>query len=104
MKSQLKELWSTEMLKPMFSNLNALAAIALSIPISTVSTERSFSVRKLIKIRLCSSVSDSNLSHQMKTDIESPDSHTDSELKDIVDVHVYRIESVEEYPSRLTPF
>ena len=37
MKSQLKEMWWTEMLKPMFPNLNTLAAVALSIPISAAS-------------------------------------------------------------------
>ena len=39
MKSQLKELQLTDVLKPMFPNLNTLAVLALSIPISTASVE-----------------------------------------------------------------
>ena len=42
MKSQLKELQLTEILKPMLLNLKTPANIALSIPVSTVSVERTF--------------------------------------------------------------
>ena len=85
-KSQLKELWSTEMSKPMFANLNTLAAIDLSIPVSGASIKRSFSQMKLIKMRLCSSLCDSSLSPLMKISTESPDALADGNLEDIVDV------------------
>ena len=41
--SQLKELVSNDMLKAMFPNLNKIASIGLTIPVSTASVERSFS-------------------------------------------------------------
>ena len=47
--SQLKELVSSNMLKAMFPNLQKIASIGLSIPVSTASVERSFSKMKLIK-------------------------------------------------------
>ena len=101
MKSQLKKLRLTEMLKPMFHNLNTFAAIVLSIPASTGSVARSFSQMKLIKTRLCRCLCDSSLSRLMKMDIESPDSFIDGNVKDIVDEWNRR---AEEYPPRLTPF
>ena len=76
----------TEMLKSMFLNLNTLAIIALSIPISTTSVERSFSQMKLIKMGLHSGLSDSHLSQLMKIGIESRDSLRDGNLEDIVDI------------------
>ena len=61
--SQLKELVSNDMLKAMFPNLNKIASIGLTIPVSTASVERSFSQMKMIKTRLCNSSSDCSLSH-----------------------------------------
>ena len=49
---QLKELVTNETLVTMFPNLNTLANISLSIPVSTASVERSFSQMKLLKTRL----------------------------------------------------
>ena len=43
LKSQLKELWLTEMLKPMFPNLNPPAAITHLIPVSLACLEIFFS-------------------------------------------------------------
>ena len=51
MKLQLKELATNEMLETMFSTLNALAKICVSIPVGTASVERSFSEMKMIKTR-----------------------------------------------------
>ena len=64
--SQLKELVSNDMLKAMFLNLNKIASIGLTIPVSTASVERSFSQMKMIKTRLRNSLSDCSLSHLMR--------------------------------------
>ena len=50
-----------------------------------VSVERSFSQKKMIKIRLRNSLGDTNLSHLMKIVIESPQSLSDEKLEQIVD-------------------
>ena len=86
MKSQMKELRLTEMLKPVFPNLNTLAGIAWTFPISTESIQRSFSQMKLMKTKLHSSLSESSLSHLINIGMGSPDSLADGNLKDIVDV------------------
>ena len=46
---QLKELITNEMLVTMFPNLHKVASICLTLPVSTVSVERSFSKMKLTK-------------------------------------------------------
>ena len=84
--SQLKELVSNDMLKAMFSNLNKIASIGLTIPVSTASVERSFSQMKMIKTRLCNSLSDCSLSHLMRIAIEAPEVLSESDLEEIVDV------------------
>ena len=48
--SQLKELVSNDMIKAMFPNLNKIASIGLTIPVSTASVERSFSQMKMIRL------------------------------------------------------
>ena len=83
---QLKELVTNNMLIAMFPNLNKIATISLSIPVSTASVERSFSQMKLIKTRLHNSLADCNLSHLMKISIESPDKLTENDLEEIVEI------------------
>ena len=83
---QLKELLANETLTALFPNLYKLAAICLSIPVSTVSAERSFSQMKLIKDRLRSRLTELSLSNLMKIAIESPEKLTDSDLEEIVEV------------------
>ena len=61
MKLQLKELVTNETLIAWFPNLNTLATVSLSIPVSTASVERSFSQMKLLKTRLCNRLSDTSL-------------------------------------------
>ena len=85
-KAQLKELASNDMLKTLFPNLSKIGAICLSIPVTTVSVERSFSQMKLIKTHLRSSLNDKCLSNLMKIALESPVELTDSHLEEIVDV------------------
>ena len=84
--SQLKELVSNDMLKAMFPNLNKIASIGLTIPVSTASVERSFSQMKMIKTRLRNSFSDCSLSHLMRIAIEAPEVLSESDLEEIVDV------------------
>ena len=86
MSSELKELTDNEMTRTLFPNLCKIAQISLSIPVTTASIERSFSQMKLIKTRLCSSLTDKNLSNLMKIAIEAPDELTDNDLQQIIDV------------------
>ena len=44
----------------------------MALPVGTATVERSFSQMKLIKTRLRSRLSDSNLEHLMKISIEGP--------------------------------
>ena len=60
---QLKELLTNDMLIALFPNLQKLATICLSIPISTASAERSFSDIKLIKNRLRNRLTELSLSN-----------------------------------------
>ena len=78
--SQLKELVSNDVLKEMFPNLNKIASIGLTIPVSTASVERSFSQMKMIKTRLRNSLSDCSLSHLMRIAIEVPEVLSESDL------------------------
>ena len=84
--SQLKELVSNDMLKAMSLNLNKIASIGLTIPVSTASVERSFSQMKTIKTRLRNSLSDCSLSDLMRIAIEAPEVLSESDLEEIVDV------------------
>ena len=77
---------SNTMLKTMFPNLHKLASINLTLPVATASMERSFSQMKLIKTRLRNSLSESSISHLMKIGIESPDTLTDSNLEEVVNI------------------
>ena len=79
--SQMKELITNDMLKAMFPNLCRIASIALSIPVSTASVERSFSKMKLIKTRLRNTLSGSSLSNLMKIAIETNYRRNNSHLE-----------------------
>jgi len=48
--SQLYDLSTNEMLKLMFPNLRTLANVCMSLPVRTVSVERSFSKMKKMKL------------------------------------------------------
>ena len=63
-----------------------MASIGLTIPVSTASVERSFSLTKLIKTRLRIALSDCSLSHLMKIATEAPEVLSDSDLDEIVNV------------------
>ena len=62
-----------------------LLNITMALPVGTASVERSFSQMKLIKTRLCSRLSHSNLEHLMKIAIEGPQL-TDVDFDEILDI------------------
>ena len=68
------------------SELENPGKVCSTIPAGTASVERSFSHIKLIKTRLRNSLRETNLSHLMKTVIESPQSLSYKELEQIVDI------------------
>ena len=70
---QLTELLTNDMHIAVFPNLRKLATICLSIPISTASTEQSFSDMKLIKNRLRNNLTELSLSNLMKIVNKSPE-------------------------------
>ena len=72
-KVQLQELSRHEKLVTMFSILNVLAIISLTIPVSTASVEQSFSQMKLIATKLRNCIGDSSLNHLILIAIESLD-------------------------------
>ena len=73
------------MYRGIFPETWKLLNILMALPISTASVEWSFSEMKLIKSRLCSRLSVSNLEHLMKIVIEGPEL-TDVEFDGILDI------------------
>ena len=63
---QLKELITNEMLVTMFPNLQKIASIGLTLPVSTASVERSFSQMELIITRLRNSLTEGRLIQLMR--------------------------------------
>ena len=74
------------MLIAMFPNLSKLASIAVTIPISLASAERSFSHMKLIKTRLRNSLCEGRFSQLMRIATESPEKLKESELEEVVKI------------------
>ena len=75
MNEKLKELSTNSMLETMCPSLSTLAKVCLTIPVGTVSVERSFSQVKMINNRLRNSLGDTNLSHLMKIVIHHSHCH-----------------------------
>ena len=67
-----------------FPNLANLASIALVLPVTTATVERSFSDMKLVKTRLRSRMGEDTLEHAMRVCIEGPDTLCDKDLESIV--------------------
>ena len=72
----------------MCASLSTLTKVCLTTPAGTASVERSFSQMKMIKTRLRNCLRDTNLSHLMKTVIESPQSLSDEELEQIIAIYL----------------
>ena len=67
-----------------FPNLVTLASLAILLPVTTATVERSFSDMNLIKTRLRNRLGEESLDRTMRICIEDPDTLNDDELKDIV--------------------
>ena len=75
------------MLETVCPSLSTLAKACLTIPVGTASVELSFSQMKIIKTRLRNRLGDTiDLSHLMKIVIESPQSLSDEELEQVIDI------------------
>ena len=83
---QLKELITNEMLVTMFPNLQKIASIGLTLPVSTASVERSFSQIKPIKTRLQNSLTEGMSTQLMRIVIESLDQLAEDEIEVIFDI------------------
>ena len=75
-----------KVLVTMFPNLQKIASIGLSLPVSTASIERSFSEMKQIKTCLRNSLTEGQLTQLMWIAIEHPDQHTKDEIEVILDI------------------
>ena len=77
---QLKELSANPILHSMCPCLSTLAKVCLTIPVGIASR------MKMIKTRLRNRLGETNLSHLMKIAIESPQTLSDEQLEQIVDI------------------
>ena len=82
----LKKLATNSMLVEMFPHLSDLAKVSLSIPVVSVSVERSFSRMKMIKTRLRNRLGEQNLAHLMRIAIETPEKLPDDIVESVVDI------------------
>ena len=71
-------------IKAAFPNLVCLATLALTLPVTTATVERSFSDMKLIKTRLRNRLGEESLDQAMRVCIEGPDTLNDNDLYKIV--------------------
>ena len=83
MYEQLKELYTSSMLESIYPNLSTLVKVCLTLPKGTASVEHSFLQMKMIKTRLNNCLREVNLSHLMKTAIESAQTLSEEELEQI---------------------
>jgi hypothetical protein len=67
-----------------FPNLARLAAIAMVLPITTATVERSFSNMKLIKTRLRNRMGAATLDQTMRISIEGPEKISTNNLDNII--------------------
>ena len=61
-----------------------LASLAMVLPVTTATVERSFSDMKLIKTRLRSRLGEETLNHTMRISIEGPDKLNSEDLDSII--------------------
>ena len=66
-------------------NLQKIASIGLTLPVSTATVERSFSQMKLIKTRLRNSLTEGRLTQLMRIAMEPPDQLREDEIEVILD-------------------
>ena len=69
------------LIRAAFPNLVILASLAIILPVTTATVERSFSDMKLIKTRLRNRLGEESLDQTMRICIEGPDTLNNDELK-----------------------
>ena len=67
-----------------FPNLASLARLAVVLPVTTATVERSFSDMKLIKTRLRSRLGEETLNHTRRISIEGPDKLNSEDLDSMI--------------------
>ena len=82
----MQNLLQNELHSSMFPNLFRLAEIAVCLPVTTASVERSFSHMKMIKTKLRNRLNESSLHHLMMIAIEGPDKLRDKDLEEIMEM------------------
>ena len=85
MQEILDEMNKSHTYRGIFPEIWKLLNITMALPVGTATVEHSFSQMKLIKTRLRSRLSDSNLEHLMKISIEGPPL-TDVDFNAILDI------------------
>ena len=68
------------MLTSRIPNLASIARLAVVLPVTTATVERSFGDMKLIKTRLRSRLGEETLNHTMRISIEGPDKLNSEDL------------------------
>ena len=90
---EFKELSMTELygklltddtIKAAFPNIVSLASLAITLPVTTATVERSFSDMKLIKTRLRNRLGEESLDQAMRICIEGPDTLSDADMVEII--------------------
>lgn len=84
MDSVLSNLITNDTTGAAYPNLVTLTSVALTLPVTTATVERSFSDMKLIKICLRNRLGEESLDQIMHISIEGPDTLNYDELKEIV--------------------
>ena len=80
----MNSLLTSDTLSSGFPNLGKLAAIALVLPVTTATVERTFSDMKLVKTRIRSRLGEETLDYTMRICIEGPDKLSDEDLDAII--------------------
>ena len=84
MEKVFSNLLTNDTIRAAFPNLVTLASLAVTLPVTTATVERSFSDMKLIKTRLRNRLGEESLDQAMRICIEGPDTLNSDDLKDIV--------------------
>ena len=90
MDSVLSNLITNDTTGAAYPNLVTLTSVALTLPVTTATVERSFSDMKLIKICLRNRPGEESLDQTMHISIEGPDTLNYDELKEIVTCGKYK--------------
>ena len=84
MEKVFSNLLTKDTIRAAFPNLVTLASLAVTLPVTTATVERSFSDMKLIKTHLRNRFGEESLDQAMRICIEGLDTLNSDDLKDIV--------------------